>query len=746
MGTGTEHMSLSDILHNFKKIIIPDVQRDYVMGSGGEKLIKLLTAMAENNDKKENFNFSCLVGYEDKDNLYIYDGQQRLATLVCLCSYLNKDTEIQNLLDKFSFTKRDTANTWLNDPRKIKEDDAVDFTTYSLSQLIKEFNTHQIRIGYDKYKLSDKRTFEFLFKRTFFDMVLVDEISDAEQFFLDINDGLDLKSYEIYKAELYHHAAEVLKESFKEFALKMENEWLKFFLQYRHQKSEWINGANETIEIHCEEEMLMFFLQYCFRMMWIEENGSDDEFKTANVRWLEEEHFERAEQITDAIINVTKNASVPPISCINYSDKKSKGQHWNINDKNYIAMLKVFLKNVYNTVETNKDVIIWCYISELPFIDQNENRLHKHLRFMKKLLNNNRKICNNATIEFHNWGVSSKKIFYTRYYVQGIPKYYECEKDACDENLSSFLNAVIVLNKEFVNNDVLDIYISTCENESLKNILKNENLKHDSEQQKCIEEYENLPFINGLVDNFLTYTDKTCYLKDFCNDYFYRSISDENSVSSEYQYKDILKFIFENKIDISKTIFSGIDISWENYCKTKHSSVASLVPHTWCDLFTSEKGISINEKQSSDPLNYFEALPDAWFLNGKFIQPTEAKKGNGFASYSDTHSVWDMSNFMNNFDWIHKGQGKCIINGEEKPLPMYLRCRDDNNFIRGNLSNTEKVFYSEKPHINEILRSFVKNSIKSREENANSYVKEIKNNMLFIEMNNNKFFIDLKEI
>lgn len=98
-------VSLRDVLQAYNQIIIPDVQRDYVMGSGKEKLLKLLHAIAERNEKIENFNFSCLVGYKDKNNnLYIYDGQQRLATLVVLCSYLLDKTNAENkkMLEKFS--------------------------------------------------------------------------------------------------------------------------------------------------------------------------------------------------------------------------------------------------------------------------------------------------------------------------------------------------------------------------------------------------------------------------------------------------------------------------------------------------------------------------------------------------------------------------------------------------------------------------------------------------------------------
>lgn len=397
--------SLKDILGEFDKIIIPDVQRDYVMGCGGKKFEDLLNAMIESVQKSKKFNFSCLVGYKDQNNyFYVYDGQQRLVTLIYLCAYLMESTETEEseLLKKFSFTGRDLANSWLKTPKEISEYNAVDFTTYSLAKLIEEFT----KIQSPNYRPFDKLQFDFLFNKVLFDIILVGKISDAEQFFLDINDGLDLKSYEVFKAELFHHAGEVLdQDSFKKFALKMENEWLKFFLAYSHKEAKLINGKNTEIVINCEEEMLIFLLQYCFRMMWIEKNGSEKGYESTNVNWLTKEHLIRFECILDAIVNVIKNDSTTSLYCINYSMKPDyqryptdycKGQHWNINDKNYVAMLKIFLSNLFNINETVKDVFIWCYISKLPIVGLTREAFYEYLRFVKKVLNNNRKSCNQA--------------------------------------------------------------------------------------------------------------------------------------------------------------------------------------------------------------------------------------------------------------------------------------------------------------------------------------------------------------
>lgn len=643
-------MSLMCILSKYNKIIIPDVQRDYVMGSGGKKFLELLAAMAASAEKKEKFNFSCLVSHCDENNyLYIYDGQQRLATLVYLCAYLTNDSNINEmlLLNKFSFTGRDLANQWLKNPKEIDESKAVDFTTYSLAKLIEAFSESKL----PSCKWSDKISLDFLFKNVIFDMILVDKISDAEQFFLDINDGLDLKSYEVFKAELFHHAGRIMEQpSFKKFALKVENKWLQFFLPYSHKDTKWIEWKRIELVVNCEEEMLMFFLQYCFRMMWIEENGDDNDYQSKNVSWLTLVHLERLESILDAIVDKVNSNETTPLSCINqsecsniYSSEYCRGQHWNISDKNYVAMLKKFLQNVYNSNETKKDVVIWCYISKLPLMMQGEDELHKYLRFIKKILNHNRKSCNDAKVIYHYY-----RIKYIRYYTVGVPQYYtDCKNEKLEDKQYDFLNSVIMLNKEsefccklFNTNE----YIKSCKNELLENILLNELKKLNSQKIENIEQYEDLSFINGQVDNFLIYTEDSCSLQKFCDDSFYSQLNEIKL--SDYQYKEILKFIELNSVDIKKTLFKDIIISWDNYCGTTHKqNNCGMIPHTWCDLFTSENGMPLFEETLGHQQHIF---PDGWVsVDWKIMEPQETERENrkGFAAWGKIHEVWDIDNF-----------------------------------------------------------------------------------------------------
>ncbi len=587
--------------------------------------------------------------------------------------------------------------------------------------------------------------FEFLLNKVSFDIILVNEVSDAEQFFLDINDGLDLKNYEIFKAELYHHAKSILSyEDFKRFALKMENEWLKFFLQYTKQE-------------YTEEEFLVFFLKYCFRMMWIEENKNDDGYLSSNVRWLKMEHLRRIEKITDAIINKLKDVRVEDNyyshSCICYSYgsyANRGGQQWRTKNIDYIGMLQVFLKNIWNTKEVNKDVVIWCYISKLFDVSQKEEQLNEYLRFIKKLLNNYRNECKVAEIRFKDWGVEKKEIDYGRYYVSAIPQYYldykTVEKNNTEIN-KNILNMIVIMNSKVnLNEEYLDICLGICKNScsDLEEILKKEKKKKNSDCSKQIQEYEDYIFINGLVDNFIDYTENSCQLKEWVNDDF-KEFLDKIKITygwhNENPYKDILKYIYENKVSLVYCLVPPIDIKWTNYGGHSHSAKGTLIVHTWYDLFTSESGIGFDENSSLECSEW----PDGWIENNYIIQPEDndtKSKDKGFAAWNRVHRIFSINNFYDNFSYILKGKqdGKYNINGkEEDNLPSYLEeYESEKAWISEKLSETEKIYYSEKKYLNEILLGKDKRYLQKLGKDLSEYKKDC---MHFIDIDGRKFFI-----
>lgn len=753
------------LIGDLTRIHIPDVQRDYVMGSGREKLQELLAEMREAAKSNNDFYFSCIVGHKDQYNvLHIYDGQQRLVTLFYLCAYIMQNSvsykeELQKLSQKFSFSNRETANDWLTDPSKIQVEAADDFTTYSLAQLIQTYNNPPYQ-NFPPYLLSsddplspdflspDPLTPYFLFNKVQFDMVLVEKSSDAEQFFFDLNDGLDLNSYEIFKAELYDHIRKLDEETFKRFALKAENEWLNYFMQI---------DSNEETKLIC-------FWQYCFRMMWIESHGSAEGFDAQKIDWLGLDEIERLEKIIDKI-------SDPDSHCTNLTSSvlaRSKttlifqnsyrwegsiytGEHWDLTDSNYHSMLCTFIQNIYKTDEINKDILMWCYLSNLPHCA--DDTLAEYLRFVKKLLNQKRAEHKYGSINFISRGISSKQLSYTRYYVLGIPLYYIYEGSsrfkyhAGSNNFTNtpnpFFYPILLLNKDFIsgnNPDFLEVYSENCCDPDLTKILEKEQKKQASKDKEMIEKLENLPFINGLVDNFVSYKENDCSLaqpEDFYNAIFNIAKSFENINRSDYCYKNILKFIETWKIDLQSTLISDIYIQWINYCKTICGKKCAVIPHTWCDLFTSENGICFTQEPLCLNLGH---LPDGWIENDREIwQPKDADNKSGFESYHEKHCVWNLD-FIKNFSYIQKSdQNSYVIDGIiQDHLPEYLKSYNGNNWIDKIISEYGKVYFHQDSWKNEFLAEryfkFSGEQLDPHSQLSRMYVRKIENFLFFIEI------------
>ena len=652
--------SLYEFLTDCNKVIIPDIQRDYVMGSGQNKLTSLFKAMIEKAKNNEDFEFSCILAYKnDMNNIFIYDGQQRLATLVYLCAKKNeieKKKDINNLLQKFEFTGRDLANTWIKNPSKINKNIAVDFTTFSISTLIEAFEKEKLEYSYYS---NEKISLDFLLNKVKFDIIFVDEVDEAEQFFMDINDGLDLKDYEIYKAELYHHARGLLNiTDFKDFALKMENEWLEFFLNNKSDKS------NEE-EI---EEILVYFLKYCFRMMWIEEERENSNYKENNVYWIEEKHLLKIKNVIDSLLiyfekEKEKETSNSILTCINYSTIGYTyfGEHWNITDNNYIEMLKKFINNLNKTEETKKDVVIWCFLSNLDEAIQNGKvaELYEYLRFVKKVLNNNRG-CNTDGIMIYGEKEENHKVCFSLYFVKGIPNYYidkineDINKDINKD--SNCLNTIIICNKGIKienKNYYVEHFLKKCTDNILKEVLQKEIKKFNSEDKDIISRYENLPFLNGLVDNFIDYKEDNCALKEWTKKYNSQLLEGICIIKNNMQYKDISKFIIKNRISYKNHLVNNITIKWKVYTGTPYSKEnVSVLFHTWCDFFTQKE--LIFEKDISNGYICLLGLEDGWIKDNILYRPkiTDVDKKNGFAGYGTVEKKFDLSNFFNNFSKI----------------------------------------------------------------------------------------------
>ena len=768
-------ITLKELLLRHNKVIIPDIQRDYVLGSGKSKLEHLFENMEKVNGS---FEFSCVLAHKDEDNnVFIYDGQQRLATLVYLCAkiaYENKDAEVQNLLQRFEFKGRDLANQWIAKPDQIAKEQAVDFTTYSAAELIETFEK---RMQSPRYDSKEKLTLDFFFEKVKFNLLFIKEVSDSEQFFMDVNDGLDLKEYEIYKAELYHHAKRILGEEFKEFALKMENEWLEFFLKYKEERV-------------YEEEVLVQFLKYCFRMMWIEDSKDIKGYRENDISWIEESHLRKIENIFDGIIEYfDKNAKEcgSDLSCVNYyhinkmreeikieeQGKHWMGEHWNIIDNNYVEVLKIFIRYLGNK-ETNKDAMIWCFLSNIScyLINmQNISKLYDYMRFIKKILNNNRNENSIAKINYFRGNPLYNVLYFALYYVKDIPDYYIRamqdinsyyleERSNNGDHDSNYLQTVIICNRDIditVDTDYVIKFLKKCHNENLERILKKQILKNNSKDRTVIEEYENLPFINGLVDGFVQYDDNECYLKEWTNEYSPKQLSDICTGNDYSQYRSILNFITQNNINYENYILKGIEIRWRNYNGTEYGVKRDILVHTWCDFFTNDYEL-IFENEQIEENNYLLDLPDGWWDGKKLYQPriTDVNNKNGFAAYGYEIMLFNLSgvnknsDFNKNFSAISKNaQGKYIINEyKAENLPYFLENFNIKAWVDEWLSNNYIIYYPctkydvYEDYLNKVLLGKYKRLWDS-EEKFNEYLKENKGKLQYIEIEGVHYFFKL---
>lgn len=491
------------LLNNYSAIIIPDIQRDYVLGSGGENLKNLLDVMRHAALTKGSFNFSCIMGYvnQEDNTLAIYDGQQRITTLIYLCAYLCQNElnneSISHLLKKFNFVHRDEANDYLQ--RMLSEQNpeltVVDFTTFSILNLLDEFK---------KKQSLHNPSLDFLLNHVYMEFVLIDKVGDVEQFFIDLNDGLDLKDYEIFKAELYHRAKKVLCDDFKTFALIMENEWLQLFKKFKRN--------NEV-----EEEIAILFIQYCLHMIWIEDENQED-YNASDIQWIEKRHLQKLEEIMRNILALDLDENTDA-QFVNYAYGKKKnciensdianGVFWNLSYIHYPSLLRIFLqsfyekgsrkKNLYQIKDEAKfDVVLWAYISNLS---KPAEVLYEYLRTIKLLLNKN--IIENRTAYYDD----EHRIWFAAYSAYGIPSYYSKLNNSFarfkkNENRNNYLQALILLNKSFPDFSKPENHLET-ENSNLASMIHIEQHKRQSARYEHIRQLENLPFLNGFVDNLL---------------------------------------------------------------------------------------------------------------------------------------------------------------------------------------------------------------------------------------------------
>lgn len=223
------------------KIKIPVVQRDYCMGAriNSDKNDDFLSYLINNfNNNREGIIVSTiLIGVEEgkksEKNIYIFDGQQRTYTIYTLLKFLSSDINLEN---KFEFLGRKNGLS--------------KYSKSAVENLKDSFKT-KIDENIDKNDFKD-----YLLNKVKFNFKVLESASSAEQFFMDINGGVPLEKYEIFKSCLYKRLKDLNKD---EFLKKMENEWLKAFYDFLDIDKEDEKDTEEIVEMRLIEFLCRFF-------------------------------------------------------------------------------------------------------------------------------------------------------------------------------------------------------------------------------------------------------------------------------------------------------------------------------------------------------------------------------------------------------------------------------------------------------------------------------------------------------
>lgn len=402
------NVGFCDWINGSKTIFVPVIQRDYCMGNfifdstGPIGLLKYIIDEF-NCNPNDDLILSAITVYEINDSIHLYDGQQRVVTLFGMLKCLMEINKSSNKIC-LEFENRKTMTDYLNNPNTNESSYGVEAFKTCIKKIGNYLSSSQINSqNFERYIID---------KIKFAKISVNKEFSIAEQFFIDINSGVPLVPYEIFKC-LINARAEQLGIS-NEWFKKIDNEWLDIFYNIENPSLNYESEREELLEIR--------FIEFCAKMIYLEKKinnisskvVSDDDKKKCISEVFEMKNFrnsKNAKEIMDAnkyiesldkndfdlikdIMNAISNMSFNSIDSINtefYFDGKTVcdwtlGNLYYGNSTNYEKYIKVFIKSLMQDEyedERNKDFLIWAILKNKAGINVDINDIKNHLNTIK---------------------------------------------------------------------------------------------------------------------------------------------------------------------------------------------------------------------------------------------------------------------------------------------------------------------------------------------------------------------------
>ena len=129
-------MNIKELLEK-EKLIIPEIQRDYVWGNNElviKRFISNIKNMKDNEELDIGFFYSYKIYDNDKNYNALIDGQQRITTLILLSWYVGVDNV---KLNNFQFKVRENSNNFLEELLNQESDKIFEIDGKNFSDKIK---------------------------------------------------------------------------------------------------------------------------------------------------------------------------------------------------------------------------------------------------------------------------------------------------------------------------------------------------------------------------------------------------------------------------------------------------------------------------------------------------------------------------------------------------------------------------------------------------------------------------------